>query len=68
MLRQNMIIRQTIGRGQIKLVRQFAAQPVAAKENLSKFEQEWAKAKPFSEVPRISKFEIIKRFLPGGES
>ena len=68
MLRQNMIIKQTISRGQIKLMRQFSAQPVAAKENLSKFEQEWANAKPFSEVPRISKFEIIKRFLPGGES
>lgn len=68
MLRQSMMIKQTIGRGQIKLLRQFSAQPVAATENISKFDQEWANAKPFSEVPRLSKFQILKRFSPGGES
>ncbi|CAO1351187.1 unnamed protein product [Diamesa serratosioi] len=67
MSRQNMIIRRTFGRGQFELVRQFSAQPVAAKQNISKFEQEWANAKPFSEVPRISTYQIIRRFLPGGK-
>ena len=64
-MRPNMMFRQTFARGQFKLMRQFSA--VAPKENVSKFEQEWANAKPYSEIPRLSKYQIIRRFMPGGE-
>lgn len=45
-------------------VRAFSAQPaVNYKPNNDEFE----KAKPFREIPGLTKFELIKRFMPGGK-
>ena len=46
--------------------RVFSAQPAVA-EKSSKFEEEWAAAKPFDQVPKLSKFGMARGFLPGGK-
>ena len=46
--------------------RVFSAQPAVAEKH-SKFDDEWAAAKPFSQVPRLTKFELVRAFLPGGK-
>ena len=43
----------------------FSAQPALA-ENDSKLNDELAKAKPFDQIPAITKFGLIRAFLPGG--
>lgn len=32
-----------------------------------KFQDEWDNAKPYSEIPGPSTFEVIRRFMPGGK-
>jgi hypothetical protein len=48
------------------LTRSYAAtQPI---ENQSvRFEDEWANAKPFESIPRLSKLQAIRAFMPGGK-
>lgn len=33
----------------------------------SKFEVEWANAKPYNEIPTLSKLQLMRAFLPGGK-
>jgi len=51
-----------------QLIRSYSVQ-VNRKINLSpaKLEEEWKKAKPFKSMPRLSVFEVIKSYAPGGE-
>lgn len=46
--------------------RVFSAQP-AVTEKSSTLNEEWAKAKPYSEIPALTKFEMVRAFLPGGK-
>ena len=48
------------------LSRVFSAQPAVAKKS-SKLKEGWAAAKPFDQVPKLSKFEMVRGFLPGGK-
>lgn len=33
---------------------------------LTNFQDEWNKAKSYNEIPKLSKFGLIRGFLPGG--
>lgn len=46
--------------------RAFSAQPAVAEKSL-KFQEEWDAAKPFSAIPTIPIFELIRGYLPGGK-
>lgn len=48
-----------------RIARSLSAQPVG---NFKPSEDEFSKALPYEEIPGLTKFELIKRFLlPGGE-
>lgn len=47
------------------LIRSLSAQ--AAVSFKPKDEDDFANAKPFDEIPGLSKFEMIRRFMPGGQ-
>jgi hypothetical protein len=48
------------------LTRNYAAAQAIAKQSVS-FEDEWANAKPFESIPRLSKLQTIRAFMPGGK-
>lgn len=48
-----------------KVSRKLSAQAALSFKPSS--EDEYAKAKPFNDIPGLSKFELIRRFIPGGK-
>lgn len=37
-----------------------------AARKVTNFQEEWNNAKPYDQVPKLTKFALIKGFLPGG--
>lgn len=48
----------------LKLIRRLSAQVAAS---FKPSDDEFAKAIPFEEIPGLSKFDLMRRFLPGGK-
>lgn len=48
-------------------VRVLSTEPAAAPASELKFQDEWANAKPFESIPALTKFQVIRGFLPGGK-
>lgn len=49
----------------VQKLRLFSAQ--AAKAASPNFKDEWNNAKPYGNIPSMSKLGAIKRFMPGGK-
>ena len=65
MIRNQQSIKLLVQTPKLSIQRVFSAQP-SVSENSTKFEEEWAAAKPYSEIPTLSKFALTRNFLPGG--
>ena len=66
MIRSSLNFKCIVQNQKYVLSRVFSAQPVVAEKH-SKFEEEWAAAKPFDQVPTLTKLQLFRGFLPGGK-
>lgn len=40
---------------------------VEAARKVSNFQEEWDKARPYDQIPKLTKISLIRGFLPGGK-
>lgn len=55
-------------RNQKSISRQLSFQTqIKVKEKPTGFETEWSSAKKFDDIPKLSPFKFLLKFIPGGE-